>query len=70
MSMGPFWQFGVRTRVSDPAGGDYVTHNLAIANQDTGTLYVIVFEGPAASWDSAWQQGEPMLKLFLLDSDI
>jgi len=69
-TLGPFHQFGVRTLVADPKGGDYITHTLAIGNEQTGTVYVLIFEAPVASWDAAWKVGEPILKKFSIDTDI
>lgn len=68
--LGPFKGYGVVLLNRDPQGGDYVTHHLAIGNDTTGTLYIIVFEGPSASWEATWKIGEPILKRFLIDSDI
>ncbi|MFA5940485.1 MAG: hypothetical protein WC809_14095 [Sinimarinibacterium sp.] len=68
--LGPFHQYGVRTLVSDPKGGDFITHMLAIGNEDTGTVYVLNFEAPAASWEAAWKVREPILKKFLIDTDV
>jgi hypothetical protein len=68
--MGPFQTFGVVLRNRDSFSGDFITHNLAIGNDATGTFYLITFEAPASSWDSAWTLGEQMLRCFLIDSDI
>jgi hypothetical protein len=56
-------------------GSRYVTHgdpphhqqSLLIANDKTGTLYIILFESPQSQWDEAWKLGQPMLKQLLLD---
>lgn len=69
-NMGPFQSFGVVLLNKDNKGGDFITHNLAIGNDATGTIYLITFEAPASSWESAWKKGEPMLQRFLIDSDI
>lgn len=69
-NMGPFQAFGVVLLNSDSKGGDFITHTLAIGNDTTGTMYVIIFEAPASSWNSAWKVGERMLQQFLIDSDI
>ena len=69
-TMGPFEAFGVGLLNPDPDGGDFITHNLSIANDTTGTLYTIIFEGPAANWEATWKIGEPMLQRFFIDSDI
>jgi len=68
--MGPFHAYGVVLHNTDNKGGDFITHELAIGNDTTGTMYLITFEAPAASWKAAWQLGEPMLQRFLIDSDI
>ncbi len=68
--MGPFKAFGVVLLNKDPKQGDFITHNLAIGNEATGTFYTIIYEGPASSWDATWKVGEPMLQRFLIDSDI
>jgi hypothetical protein len=54
----------------DPQQGDYITHSLAIGNDTTGTFYLIVYESPASTWGAAREVGEPILKKFLIDSDI
>lgn len=68
--MGPFHAYGVVLHNTDNKGGDFITHELAIGNDTTGTMYQIIFEAPAASWKAAWQVGEPILQRFLIDSDI
>lgn len=68
--MGPFQAYGVVLQNTDNKGGDFITHELAIGNDTTGTMYMIIFEAPAASWKAAWQLGEPMLQRFLIDGDI
>ena len=40
--------------------------NLAVANDRTGTLYLLVFESPEDTWDAAWEVAAPMLKRFLI----
>lgn len=68
--MGPFQSFGVVLLNKDDKDGDFITHNLAIGNDATGTVYIITFEAPASSWKTEWKMGEPMLQRFLIDSDI
>jgi hypothetical protein len=68
--LGPFHQFGVRTLMPDPKRGDFINHMLAIGNEGTGTVYILTFEAPVASWEAAWKVGEPMLKKFSIDTDI
>jgi hypothetical protein len=69
-SMGPFEAYGVVLINHDSKQGDFVTHNLAIANDQTGTLYLLTFESPLNQWNSSWEIAEPMLKMFLIDDTI
>lgn len=66
----PFKSYGVVVLNRNDAKGDFITHNLAIANDTTGTLYLLVFESPAKTWESSWKIAEPMLKKFMLDDTI
>ncbi len=68
--MGPFKMHGVVLLNRDAEQGDFVTHNLMIGNDETGTVYMIIFEGPAAFWDATWKIGEPMLQRFMIESEI
>ncbi|MBI4391999.1 MAG: hypothetical protein HY575_08930 [candidate division NC10 bacterium] len=47
-----------------------VIHGLAIANTRTDTLYLVLFEGPEASWQLAWEKGRVILEAFALDDEI
>lgn len=69
-TMGPFQGYGVVLVNRDSKKGDYMTHNLAIANDQTGTLYLLTFESPAKVWESSWSIGKPMLQRFLIDDTI
>jgi hypothetical protein len=69
-SMGPFNSYGVVTLNRDRKSGDYITHHLAIANGQTGTVYLVVFESPSDEWESAWAIGEEILSKLYIDSDI
>jgi Tfp pilus assembly protein PilF len=69
-NFGPFHQLGVEVIKSDVKNGDYVVHLLVIENDQTGTHYIITYEAPKASWESAWKIGEPILKKFLIDTDV
>lgn len=42
---------------------------LAIGNDKTGTLYILIFESPDSSWDEAWKIGQVILDRFLLDDE-
>ena len=67
-SMGPFLSLAVVLYNTDPVGGDYITHHLAVANIETETAYTIIFEAPAKDWDEAWLKGEVILKRLYMDS--
>lgn len=45
-------------------------HLVTIANDETGTLYVLNFGAPEADWKAAWKQGKKMTGLFFLDDDV
>ena len=61
--------YGARVHVTakPPAVTEQV---LAIGNEKTGTLYILVFESPDSSWDDAWKTGEVILNQFRLDDEI
>lgn len=69
-SMGPFNSYGVVIKNPDPEKGDYNTHNLVISNDNTGTVYIVIFEAPTKDWESSWKVGEVILNKLLIDSDI
>lgn len=68
--MGPFVSHGVIVTTPDAANGDFVSHHLVIANDDTGTVYIVVFESPVEDWAAMKTLSEPMLKKLYIDSDI
>ena len=41
-----------------------------IANEKTGTIYVIIFEAPTEEWEATWKIAEPMLKYLFIDDTI
>ncbi len=51
--MGPFQVYGVVLLNRDRQKGDFITHNLAIANDQTGTIYLLIFESPAKSREAS-----------------
>ena len=68
--MGPFQALRFRY-VDAPAPLESITvHKLLIANDKTGTLFLITFESPTAEWDEAWKTGEQILKKILLDDEV
>lgn len=69
-SQGPFRSHGIVVTTPDLDKGDYVTHMLAIANDSTGTLYLLTFESPVGDWAQASAIAEPMLKRLWIDSEI
>lgn len=68
--MGPFVSHAVVVTTSDVVNGDFVTHMLAIANDTTGTMYLVTFESPVEDWQEASQIAAPMLKHIGIDSEI
>ena len=68
--MGPFVAHGVILTTPDFAKGDFVSHHLVIANEDTSTVYIVIFESPVEDWAAMKALSEPMLKQLYIDSDI
>jgi hypothetical protein len=66
---GPFKEFGCLTRDTD-ATGTTVTQTLMVANPKTNTLYLLIFESPAPTWDSAWKLGQTIFDSLALDDEI
>jgi hypothetical protein len=57
--------------VDKKPGGSYVAiHYLLIGNDTTGTLYLVIFESPLESWDTAWKVATPMLNMLKLDTEL
>jgi tetratricopeptide (TPR) repeat protein len=58
---GPLAGFGIEIR--EKAGDRPLRmHHVLFANDSTGTLYLVIFETPAASWDKEWPIAEKVLK--------
>ena len=53
---------------TDPVKGTFNAHIGAISNDRTGTIYLVIFEGPAAEWSDIWAQGETMIKKLAINS--
>ena len=64
---GPLHSFGVRYRSSRPDGSAVVLHQVNVGNEETGTLYVLLFEAPEAEWETAWESGERVMSFYMLD---
>jgi len=62
----------VRFRYVDaPSGKESITvYQLMIANDKTGTLFLVIFEAPTITWSEAWKSGDIILKKMLLDDEI
>lgn len=68
-NLGPFKSVGF-VYSKDDKDGAFTVHTLLIANNKTGTLYMVLFEGPAAQWTEIWKTAEPMLQYLLIDDTI
>jgi len=67
---GPFETFRFQY-VRDVEGKEtFREYNLFIANDTTGTLYLIAFSAPLAEWDSVWKIGEVILQNMIIDDEI
>jgi hypothetical protein len=60
---------GGRIRTTEKGHPPLMMVVLAIGNARTNTLYLFIFESPESRWKQAWEKGEKMLKLFLLDDE-
>lgn len=67
--VGPFQAAGFLHEKEDKAGA-FKVHNLLIANDKTGTVYLVMFEAPSAEWDATWKIAEPILKQLYVDDEI
>ena len=63
--MGPFKGYGCLYKSNGS-----MMHNLLIANDKTGSMYLIIFEAPEKEWEDAWKIGEPILKKLYIDDEI
>lgn len=67
---GPLIMYHVILMNEDVGNGDFIAFNLVVANNKTGTLYMIVFEAPADQWDQAWKIGQPIIENLTFASNI
>jgi hypothetical protein len=67
--LGPFKSVGFVFNKDDKKGA-FTVHTLLIANNKTGTLYLVLFEAPTAEWVETWKIAEPMLQLLYIDDSI
>ncbi len=68
--MGPFVAHGVVITTPDAAKGDFVSHHLVIANEETSTVYIVIFESPVSDWAEMKELSEPMLRQLYIESEI
>ena len=62
--------FGCRVRETEKDHPPLIIYVLAVGNERTNTLYVLMFESPESGWDAAWAKGRVMLENFLLDDEV
>lgn len=67
--VGQLQEFGCEVKDTD-ASGTEVMHALAVANTKTDTLYLLIFESPAAEWDASWPIGKEMMDAVKFDDGI
>jgi hypothetical protein len=67
--VGPFKEFGCLSKDTD-SSGTTVTQTLMVANPKTNTLYLLIFESPESSWDSAWKIGKQIMDTLAIDDAI
>ncbi len=65
-----FTGFGITTKNIDPNLGDYITDHLAIGNNRTGAVYLIVFESPVDMWDEIADIRVTLLSNIYFDRDM
>ena len=68
-AVGPFREFGCRTKDTD-ASGTIVVETTTIANPKTNTLYLFVFESPESDWETAWKTGAKIMDTLAVDDEI
>ena len=69
MQTGVLKGMGVRIRKTEKGSDPLIMVVLAISNSKTNALYLLIFESPEARWKKAWEKGEKMMKLFVLDDE-
>lgn len=66
---GPFHEFACLCKVIDEVAAT-TTNTLMVANPETNTLYLFIFESPEAEWDMAWKTGQKIMDTLALDDEI
>ena len=68
---GVFKEIGYIYVDSSDANASVTVHRLYIANDTTGTVYILTFEGPTKVWDGLWKTiGEPIFKNISIDESM
>jgi tetratricopeptide (TPR) repeat protein len=67
ISQGPFTSIMVQYENHPENMPPIIIHKAFIANEDTNSLYIIIFEAPKDEWTEAWNTGEVMFKKYFLD---
>lgn len=67
--VGQLQEFGCEVRDTN-SSGTVVMHALAVANTKTDTLYLLIFESPAAQWDASWRIGKAMMDAVKFDDGV
>lgn len=65
---GPFQEVSCEFKDTDTSG-TIVMHAFTVANPKTNTLYLFIFESPAASWDVAWKFGKQIMDTLAIDDN-
>jgi len=66
---GPFDSVFIKYE-NNPSGlKPIIIHKMFIANEKTGSLYIVIYEAPKNEWDDAWKEGEVMLKKYFVDDE-
>lgn len=69
-TQGPFQCVRYQYVDAPPGQTSIRVYNLLLANDKTGTLYIITFEGPTKEWEQAWALGSTILKNLRIDDEI
>jgi hypothetical protein len=65
----PFDIVSIPTYIEGTNGEKISTLQMFIANDTTGTLYVISYEAPESKWDEDWKIGEKILQYLALNAN-
>jgi len=67
---GIFQGFIQRLEIEPKEGVKVTVHRLLIANDTTGSLWMIFFEAPSSDWEEAWKQGHTMVDLVYIGNKL